>query len=107
MLVDSVQGKSDKITFTRGVTRTTSKVEEFSAERGISLGDDYDSMLADTTVDAVVLASPHSVHYDQMMAATKAGKHVFCEKPFALTKAEANAVLAAIAPRFGSFTKRR
>lgn len=95
-LVDSVQGKSDKINFTRGVTRTTSKVVDYAAERGITLGDDYDAMLADTTIDAVVLASPHSLHFDQMMAAAAAGKHIFCEKPFALTKAEANSALGAI-----------
>lgn len=95
-LVESVHGKSDKITFTRGVTRTPSKVEDYCAERGIALGDDYDAMLADDSVDAVVLASPHTAHFDQMMAAAAAGKHVFCEKPFALTKAEANAALGAI-----------
>jgi predicted dehydrogenase len=96
VLVDSVQGKSDKIKFIHGVTRTPAKVEDFCSERGIALGDDYPAMLADPAVDAVVLASPHSVHFDQMMAAAAAGKHIFCEKPFALTKADANAALAAI-----------
>ncbi len=95
-LVDSVQGKSDKINFTRGVTRTTSKVEDYCAERGITLGDDYDAILADSAVDAVVLASPHTAHFDQMMKAAAAGKHIFCEKPFALSKAEANSALGAI-----------
>ena len=95
-LVESVQGKSDKIKFTRGVTRTTSKVEDYAAQQGIMLGDNYNAMLADESVDAVVLASPHTAHFDQMMAAAKAGKHVFCEKPFALTKAEANSALGAI-----------
>lgn len=95
-LVDSVQGKSDKIKFTRGVTRTTSKVVDYAAERGIALGADYNAMLEDKSIDAVVLASPHSVHFEQMMGAAAAGKHIFCEKPFALTKAEANAALGAI-----------
>jgi len=40
-------------------------------------------------VDAVVLATPHSQHAAQVMAAARAGKHVFCEKPFALHRAEA------------------
>ncbi len=96
MLVNSVQGASDRIRFERGVTRTVSKAEEFCREKGIALGDDYDSMLADPGIDAVVLATPHSLHFDQMMAAARAGKHIFCEKPFTLTKADANAALGAI-----------
>ena len=96
MLVNSVQGTSDKIKFERGVTRTVSKAEEFCREKGIVLSGDYNAMLDDPAIDAVVLASPHSVHFEQMMAAAKAGKHVFCEKPFTLTKADANAALGAL-----------
>jgi predicted dehydrogenase len=40
-------------------------------------------------VDAVVLATPHSMHAQQVIAAATARKHVFCEKPFTLTKASA------------------
>jgi Oxidoreductase family, NAD-binding Rossmann fold len=42
---------------------------------------------ADLAVDAVVLATPHSLHCRQILFAA-AGKHVFCEKPLALTKTE-------------------
>jgi predicted dehydrogenase len=42
-----------------------------------------------------VLATPHSQHTEQVIAAAQAGKHVFCEKPFALTKADADAAVAA------------
>ena len=42
-----------------------------------------------------MLATPHSLHSAQTIAAARAGKHVFCEKPFALTKADAEAAVAA------------
>ncbi len=40
-------------------------------------------------IDAVVLATPHSQHVDEVVAAARAGKAVWCEKPLALTRAEA------------------
>ena len=46
-------------------------------------------MLHHAGVDAVVLATPHSMHATQVIAAAAAGKHVYCEKPFTLTKREA------------------
>ena len=46
-------------------------------------------------MQAVVLATPHSLHAPQVVAAARAGKHVFCEKPFALTKADAEAAVNA------------
>ena len=52
-------------------------------------------MLADKSIDAVVLATPHTRHRAQVEAAAAAGKHVFCEKPFALNVADAKAAIAA------------
>ena len=48
----------------------------------------------DPAVEAVVLATPHSLHEAQIEAAVAAGKHVFCEKPLALTKAGAEKAVA-------------
>jgi predicted dehydrogenase len=95
-LVDSVKD-SRTIRFTAGVTRTVAKAEEFCRERGIGLTADYDAMLADPSVDAVVLATPHTQHFDQIVAAAKAGKHVFCEKPFTLTRKSAQQAVDAVA----------
>ena len=50
-------------------------------------------------MDAVVLATPHSLHAAQVIAAAAAGKHVFCEKPFALTKAKREAAVNAAKKR--------
>ena len=97
ILVDSVQGKSDLIRFTRGVTRTPAKAAAFCDGHGIALGDDYDAALADPEIDAVVLATPHTRHVEQIRAAAAAGKHVFCEKPFTLTADDASAALDALA----------
>jgi predicted dehydrogenase len=95
-LVEAVQNQSDDIRFVAGATRTVSpEVQAFAAAQGFQLADGYDALLADPAIDAVVLATPHSQHAGQVMAAAAAGKHVFCEKPFALTKAEADAAVAA------------
>lgn len=83
-LVNNAQG-SDKIRFVAGVLRHVDKAKDFAAQHGFPLYDDYRKALADPKIDAVVLATPHSAHADQIIAAAKAGKHVFTEKPFTLT----------------------
>ena len=96
-LVNSVQDKSDAIRFTTGATRTPAKAAGYAAERGIELQDSYEKILADPLVDAVVLATPHTQHADQVVAAAKAGKHVFTEKPLALDRRSAAAAIRACA----------
>ncbi|MBT5810218.1 MAG: Gfo/Idh/MocA family oxidoreductase [Rhodospirillaceae bacterium] len=95
VLVNSVQGKSDKIRFTAGMTRTVSKAADYAAEKGFPLSDDYAEILADPAIDAVVLSTPHSQHAEQIVQASAAGKHVFVEKPFTLTKVSAEESVAA------------
>ncbi len=94
-LVNSVQGKSDAICFRAGVTRTLEKAKDFAARQGISLSADYDTVLSDPAIEAVVIASPNSLHVPQTMAAIKAGKHVFTIKPLALTRKAAEAARVA------------
>ena len=60
-----------------------------------------EALIEDEAVDAVVIATRHSTHADLTMRALEAGKHVFCEKPLALTRDELDAVLSAAA-RAGS-----
>jgi predicted dehydrogenase len=71
------------------------EVKAFAEAQKLSLVDSYDKLLADQDIDAVVLATPHSLHSPQTIAAAKVGKHVFCEKPLALHKADAEAAVAA------------
>ena len=80
-LVNSVQGKSELIQFVAGATRTPGRAEEFSRRHGIPLQASFEAVLADPSIDAVVLATPHSMHTEQIVAAARAGKHVFTEKP--------------------------
>jgi len=95
-LVESVQGTSGDLRFVAGVARTpTPELTAFAQAQGFTLHRTYEQALADPAVQAVVLATPHSLHSPQVIAAATAGKHVFCEKPFALTKADAEAAVAA------------
>jgi predicted dehydrogenase len=95
-LVEAVQADSDQIRFVAGATRTVSpEVKTFAEAQHLQVVDSYEAVLRDTTIDAVVLATPHSLHSAQVVAAAQAGKHVFCEKPFALHKADAEAAVAA------------
>src|SRR2546430_718218 len=48
-------------------------------------------------LEAVILATPHSLHTEQIERAVVAGKHIFCEKPLALTRKAAETVVAACA----------
>ena len=94
-LVESGEN-SDAIKFVAGTTRTvTPEVEAFAKQKGLRLTADYQAMLAHE-IDAVVLATPHSMHATQVMAAAAAKKHVYCEKPFTLTKREAKDAVAAV-----------
>jgi predicted dehydrogenase len=89
-LVESVQGTSDLIRFVAATSRTRSAdYAAFAEQQGLRFADNYEAILADPEVDAVVLATPHSQHAAQVIAAARAGKHVFCEKPFALHTTEA------------------
>ena len=88
-LVASIQGKSEKIRVVACAARTRSNVEQFAREHGIDIVDDYATLLADPRVQGVILATPHSLHPAHVQQAARAGKHVFVEKPFALTAAAA------------------
>lgn len=94
-LIESVQGKSDKIGFTTVVTRNPGGKQALADKFGVKLTASYDEVLRDPEIDAVVLATPHSQHAAEIIAAAKAGKHVYVEKPFALTRDEAEAAIAA------------
>jgi predicted dehydrogenase len=96
VLVDSVQGKNGAgLRFVAGCTGTPEKARDYAAQKGIRLLDGYDAVLADPAVKAVVLATPHGQHADQVVAAARAGKHVFVEKPFTLSKTDAERAVAA------------
>jgi predicted dehydrogenase len=93
--VNSVQGVSTRVRFTRGVVRHPDKVREFADKQGLRLSTDYAEVLADPAIKMVVLATPNSLHPAQIAAAAQAGKAVLCEKPLALTRADAEGAVRA------------
>src|ERR1051326_2036793 len=96
-LVNSVQGKSRDIQFVAAHTRTRATAEAFCRDKGVPFVDAYAQILADPNVDAVVLATPHSRHAEQIRAAAPAGKHICVKKPMTLDLASAQAAAAAAA----------
>lgn len=96
-LVRSVHDKSDLIRFTAGTTRSPEKARDFAERHAIRLLDSYEAVLADPSIDAIVLATPHTQHTDQIVAAARAGKHVFSEKPMGLDRAQAQRAAVACA----------
>lgn len=94
-IVNAVQGKSKRLRFVRGVSKEPDAVRDFAVAQGFALSTDFAEAVADPRVEAVVLATPHSLHVDQIAAVAAAGKPVWCEKPLALTRAEAERAVAA------------
>lgn len=87
-LVNSVRG-STAIRFTTAHTRNQSSAASFCAEAGLNWVGSLDTVLGDKDIDAVVFATPHTQHTDQVVRAAAAGKHTFVEKPFSLSLAGA------------------
>ncbi len=94
-LTAATAGKGNDIRFTMAATRTRATAEDFCRASGITLVDSYDEILRHPEIDAVVLATPHSRHEVQALAAFAAGKHVFVEKPLTLDLAGARRVAEA------------
>ncbi|MGH8622050.1 MAG: Gfo/Idh/MocA family protein, partial [Burkholderiales bacterium] len=95
-IVQCVQGKSAKLRFVHGVSKEIDAALPIAEANGFTLSDDLEKALADRRVEAVVLATPHSLHAAQIVRVAAAGKPVFCEKPLALTRADAERAVAAV-----------
>ena len=86
VLVDLAQ-TSPKLRVVR-VADVSPQAQDFARERGLPFSSTYEDVLADPAVQAVVLATPHSQHTEQIIAAARSGRHVFCEKPLSMTRAD-------------------
>jgi 1,5-anhydro-D-fructose reductase (1,5-anhydro-D-mannitol-forming) len=72
-----------------------SRAPGLAAQHGVEAVSSVEALLARPDVDAVVIATPHSLHLPQALAAAAAGKHVFLEKPMALNVAECREMIEA------------
>jgi len=87
-LANSIQD-SDKINVVMATTRTLNNIEDYCKEINAEIATSYDEIVNSDKVDAVILATPHSKHLEQIVQAVNNGKHVFVEKPITLTAADA------------------
>ena len=70
--------------------------EKYAADNGIAQAyDAIDDLLADPEIDIVYISTTNEKHRDQTLRAAQAGKHVLCEKPLALTLADAKEMVDA------------
>jgi predicted dehydrogenase len=85
---------SDQIKI-RSVVDQAEAARRDAAGAGFAVGEDINDALKDSAIDAVIVATPHSLHEAQVVASAQAGKHVFCEKPLGLTLGSAQRSVAA------------
>jgi predicted dehydrogenase len=75
-------------------SRDAATASRVAAELGIPTAHaSYEALLADPDVDAVYIPLPNHLHAEWSMAAARAGKHVLCEKPLAMTAADAQRMI--------------
>jgi predicted dehydrogenase len=94
-IVAAVQGRSSKIRFIRGVTQEPESVQDLADRHGIPLSSSLSEVLTDDRVQAVVLATPHTLHPGQITEVARTGRAVFSEKPLALKLADARSAVEA------------
>ena len=70
------------------------RVDPFVKEAGVTA--DYDESLREPAVQGVILCTPHTLHTEQIVKAANARKHVFCEKPLSLSRADVLRAIQAI-----------
>src|SRR4051795_8899297 len=79
----------ERLKIIRAVEPAVESARSFCVEHGLDLSGNLEPVLADSSIGAALLATPHSLHPAQVMACAAARKHVFCEKPLALCRADA------------------
>jgi predicted dehydrogenase len=87
-LVEASTGHA-RLNIVHAVEPDLARAGDFCARHGLELTGSLDAVLADPGIGAVLLATPHSLHPAQVLACAAARKQVFCEKPLALSHADA------------------
>ena len=83
--------KSNKINVLKVVepnAASTPGIAGYARTHGVELVTDLQAALRDPEIQGVVLCTPHTLHTEQIVAVANAGKHVFCEKPLSMNRAD-------------------
>jgi predicted dehydrogenase/threonine dehydrogenase-like Zn-dependent dehydrogenase len=103
MLVPQMDKSRDRFLLKAVVSRNAAQGGNFARDRGVEVfTSDLDDVLKDQTIDLIVIATRHHEHADQVVRSLEAGKHVFVEKPLALSWDE----LARVAQIYQSLSPR-
>jgi predicted dehydrogenase len=78
-------------------SRSLKNAQKFVATFGGTAYGSYEELVADPSIDAIYVATPHPAHHDNVILALNAGKPVLCEKPFSVNAHEAQAMIDAAA----------
>jgi predicted dehydrogenase len=78
-------------------SRSLENAQKFAATFGGTAYGSYEELVADPSIDAIYVATPHPAHHDNVILALNAGKPVLCEKPFSVNAHEAQAMIDAAA----------
>jgi len=94
-IVSVLQG-SAKLRVAKAVEIDAAGAADFAARNDLTVVSDFAAVLRDPSIQGVVLCTPHTQHTDQIVAAANAGKHVFCEKPLSMTRADVLRAIGAV-----------
>ncbi len=87
---------SKKINVNTVVELNAAGIADFAKQHNVKVVTDFNAVLKDPTIQGVVLCTPHTQHTEQIIAAANAGKHVFCEKPLSMTRADVLRAIKAV-----------
>src|SRR5688572_15156900 len=91
VLADAMQ-RSKKFEIAACYTRSEEKRKAFGRKYNCRAAPDYEAMLKDSSIEAIINTTPNNVHLETTRAAAQSGKHVFLDKPIANTVADGKAI---------------
>jgi predicted dehydrogenase len=94
VLADAIK-RSGKLNIVSCFSRSQEKREAFAKKYGCRAARSYDEILEDKSIEAVINTTPNSVHRETTIAAAKAGKHTFLDKPIANNISDARVITEA------------
>jgi len=94
VLADAIK-RSGKMKIASCFSRSPEKREAFAKKYGCRAANSYEEILQDKGIEAIINTTPNSVHRETTLAAARAGKHSFLDKPIANTIADARALTEA------------